>query len=285
MYRWLSLLLLLTACSGNIDGFVFLDTNKNGLADAQENTLGQVALSVKHNGEIYTRTVTDENGQFIVKSKDVGYYCVTIEDPIIRKSVVNRLQDARVSIEKVSPVAVGPSVSAVVAKSLGQATDATSPPPTTPPASRKSGETCLQSDGSSFSVDVGVDLDYQAQSEEIPPTPKQSFKAGEEFEYTIYYPFGCTLATIIFPPDTFEILHAKIDLKKTVLKSVEPKFGRIEFRDDLLSNYAVIPLKVKNNIPAETSHVQINPEVTCPDGSTITLHSIEMDLTQADAKK
>lgn len=73
---------LLSACTGQIQGDIFLDQNGNNLKDGTEVSLAEVPFTVTLDDSTYTTGTTDTNGQYFVTLDSLnlnGNYCVKID--------------------------------------------------------------------------------------------------------------------------------------------------------------------------------------------------------------
>lgn len=305
--------LLLVSCAGKIEGVVFLDANANGVADPGEQTLTNVAVKVSRANEVVAHTKTDAKGHFSVKGGDAGYYCIEVEEPALQQSIMRQISAGDVpeaSIPSVnSNIGLGPPIPKVKKQIVGGPPAAPTPSPpatptppvTTPPAEEEkeadepqepsrpfspsaqterhsSGVVCQNFDESGFRVDVGVMLDYKADVARMPPPLKKIHKSGDAFELGIPVPFGCVLKPL-FIPDGLEIVmpqgRGKMD---PAIAAVDPSIGRVDFDESVLTTSAVLDLRVKNDLPLGIHSVTIQPEAICPDGQTVALNAIPIDL-------
>ncbi len=70
----------LLACTGKIEGYVFLDENGNNVRDDFENNLANLAFTVTKDDEEILSSQTDAAGEYSVDSSGSGTYCVSIND-------------------------------------------------------------------------------------------------------------------------------------------------------------------------------------------------------------
>lgn len=301
--------LLSASCAGKIEGVVFLDANANGVADPGEQTLTNVAVKVSRANEVVAHTKTDAKGHFSVKGRDAGYYCIEVEEPALQQSIMRQISAGDIpetSIPSVhSNIGLGPPISRVKKQIVGAplatptppapATPATPTPPAAAPQQptqeeretadpspqterHSSGVVCQDFDEASFRVDVGVMLDYKADVARMPPPLKKTYKSGDPFELGIPVPFGCVLKPL-FVPDGLEIVTSQGRSKMDpAIAAVDPAIGRVDFDESVLTTSAVLDLRVRDNLPLGVHSVTIQPEAVCPDGQTVVLNAIPIDL-------
>lgn len=310
---WLLFCLLSASCAGKIEGVVFLDANANGVADPGEQTLTNVAVKVSRANEVVAHTKTDLKGHFSIKGRDAGYYCIEIEEPALQQSIMRQISAGDIpetSIPSVnSNIGLGPPIPKVKKQIVGSPpatpTPPVVPPPPapqpTPPAEeeketekpqepsrpfspaaqterRSSGVVCQNFDESGFRVDVGVMLDYKADVARMPPPLKKIHKSGDAFELGIPVPFGCVLKPL-FIPDGLEIVMPQGRNKMDpAIAAVDAAIGRVDFDESVLTTSAVLDLRVREDLPLGVHSVTIQPEAVCPDGQTVVLNAIPIDL-------
>src|SRR3989338_3784458 len=211
------LLSLLTACSGQIKGSVFLDANDNGTKDDNEKTLTNVTVKVTQEDNrtnvktLIAKAKTDAQGQFAVSSKGPGYYCVEVEEPPAAKSLTAK---EVASTTPPSNTAATTTCGNNVVETGEECDDGnkasgdncssdckkekTPPPPPPPPTAPKksSGVVCEDISSSNFTLHVPVALDYQADIANMPPRLKQTPKPGDPFSIDIAVPAGCVLKSL-----------------------------------------------------------------------------------------
>jgi hypothetical protein len=71
---------VLLACTGKLEGYVFLDENGNNTRDDFENNLANLAFTVTKDDEEILDAQTDASGEYSVASEGSGTYCVSIND-------------------------------------------------------------------------------------------------------------------------------------------------------------------------------------------------------------
>src|SRR3989338_66646 len=184
------LLSLLTACSGQIKGSVFLDANDNGTKDDNEKTLTNVTVKVTQEDNrtnvktLIAKAKTDAQGQFAVSSKGPGYYCVEVEEPGLSESLSNQLASGSLPPNSVpSPmnpnigVAEPPAAKSLTAKEVAS---------TTPPSNTAATTTCCNNvvetgeecdDGNKAS---GDNCSSDCKKEKTPPPPPPPPKAPKK---------------------------------------------------------------------------------------------------------
>lgn len=72
--------LVFLACTGKVEGYVFLDENGNNTRDDFENNLANLAFTVTKDDEEILESQTDTAGEYSVDSEGSGTYCISIND-------------------------------------------------------------------------------------------------------------------------------------------------------------------------------------------------------------
>ena len=310
--------LFLASCSGQIKGTVFLDGNGNGNLESNEKAIKNVSVSVTYNGTEIGKAETDAQGQFSIPSKGPGYYCVQTEEQGLTDTLMSQVVSGSISASALTPPNSVPSIATLppAGKSMAAKDTATpnpqattpvcgngiqetgeecddhnttsgdscsnqckketpsnpapaTPPPPTNPERKESGIVCKNSDGFSLTVQVPVQLSYQAETSLIPPPLKQVRKVGESFSIGIPT-LGCKLKTLYVPDG--------LTVSPNAVIHVDPNVNKIDFNPSFSGSSVVLELKVKDDIPLGTTSVQISPQVLCPNGQTVALNPISIDL-------
>lgn len=303
--RHLLLLVLLfsSACASQIKGTVYLDTNANNVPDENELTLTRVALQLVKGSTVLEQGKTDEDGRFFFKSRESGYYCIRVNEPSLQQNLMGELAAGDLPSGSVptvnADIGVGPRVNNIrVAKQvLGGGSPAPQPAATPqkeeekekeeqpkpaprfePEPSVKSGEVCRQIHEFGADVNVGVTLDYAADVSNIPEPIKRSYKGGDLFEVTIPISLGCVLKPLRTPEGLQAYFPADAVRPDSAVANIDNRARRIEFREGYRSRSVTLHFRVGENLPVGTHSVELKPEQICPDGETIPLHTMTIDL-------
>ncbi|MDO8526878.1 MAG: SdrD B-like domain-containing protein [Deltaproteobacteria bacterium] len=102
--KWMACLLLLSACTGHIDGDVFLDSNANGVPDKNEKFLTNLTVKMTQDGQPLNTFKTDGKGHFSTPIKKPGYYCLQVAEPALQENLMAQLASGAI------PISAAPSV-------------------------------------------------------------------------------------------------------------------------------------------------------------------------------
>lgn len=299
--------LFIAGCSGKIEGFIFLDTNGNQLADPRERTLGNVALKVTYDGASVGKSRTSASGTFTWPIRESGYYCVEIDEPTLSQSILAQMASGRLPVRSVASsrpnVNVGPPVQNIAHQIVASANDEedkkeeekkeekdeeteTETPKVTEPDKRDFGLVCKNTEGGNLKMDIPFVIDYSADIDQMPPPLKQTHRLGEEFQINIPNILGCNLKPL-FVPDALQAFWP-VDpnqVDPNILK-IDPDIGRVDFKEGITDTSVSLHLKAKETIPFGTYTVPpIEPKVTCPGDPEIPLNAFEIEIIATPSVK
>lgn len=299
-----SSLLMLGACSSAVTGHVFVDSSNNGRVDVGEKGVENAHFSVTLDGEHFADGYTGANGDYVIRTKESGKYCVQIDKKAVSGS--DTQHKARLSVAPLiadtppespppplPPKPAGKSVSA--AKDIAPAPN----PPKEPYGSSSSGTTapqvgtmtvsslsgCVQVGMGNQEMDVPVKLDYTVSIENVPAPEEIKVAPGDKVQLKLMWPNSCTLENVKIPdvlmtddPDVGIVtdISPRLDFPEKVIP--DSVASVTDLTQDALAS-KVLQLRMRSDVSGGKLQYTIQPKVLCPDTISYALPTQTITVT------
>lgn len=245
--------LLVTGCSGSVNGQVFLDKNNNGSADFDESGVPFAKISITHNEKAIASGYTGPDGEFKIKSRGKGEYCVSIiEDPDTNPYLASPTKAQLFPGTTVAPATTPPATTAEEKKDESSTDDKQETTTTTQPAGWKGNKYCLASAGSwGVEIAVPVGLDRKAALDDAVPISR-TVGAGEEFYLALPIQEGGTLMPLTLPEGLEYVRAGQTGI------GFDAELNRLTFSENLSELIAKsAEIKAQVTAPVVTPQVEI----------------------------
>lgn len=304
-----ALLFTVFGCSGSVSGQVFIDSNGDGIRDADETGVPYAKVSLARDNKAIAEHYTDAEGYFdIPVRRKPGQICVSTDLSFAEANLDYLLysqNDASpAAAMKVSPpkamkaTTTGDEEEEIVDEEeeeddSGATVDTTDT--TTSAEGWVGAKYCRDVKSRGFEVEIPVAMDYEAAIADLPDRLTVKCYAGSECEFTIPYPDRCTLHTIYLPEGLAPVEEAQTGI------SYNPSMNSLSFEENVgeegskafkaisttrptlaVSSYRIVTLDllVDDDIDVGSTATQLKPSAKCGD-QTLELQEIPVELIRA----
>lgn len=288
IYRSFTVLLWLfvAACSGGIEGKVFLDKNANNTYDEGEPGIGRVFYTITCDGKTVGSGITSEKtgniGEFSAKIDKAGYCCVEVKNT----STNYASSYSAPVIEGTAKTTISKDTAQAATTASGTEKDGTNTdepskpavpaPPAQPPTSQ-SLKACdnVTNPMSKVFIDVPVARNFAASLEALPAQDTISASMGEIIIYPIQYPCSCkpmnlALPKNLYPPSSeiYSLSEGILDFSMVSNSATKLNIASYDITRDALCR---LEMKLVLGEMPDSGQVDLKPKAMCPDDREISL--------------